>query len=220
MRKIIILFLISSFLVAIITLLDVRKAYTYNITEIESAMLNASMWLMSKQDGNGCIWNVWGSAFSLIAFFDSGFSLHNESLLKAYDYVKSQQGLDGSWFKNCHSTALYMMIPKAYGEDITISRNWILARQETDGSFDPDTSLDATRMRTAYTLYGLLLTGSKPSDPEIQLARDYLLSFQYPDGSLIQRPPWNAAAETSRIMMALALAGVPLSHRMPPGASQ
>jgi squalene-hopene/tetraprenyl-beta-curcumene cyclase len=132
-----------------------------------------------------------------------GFDRSHRAVERAYQFLRSEQESDGSWFgrwgvNHIYGTAAVLPALRTLGEDmasdyITKAANWIVEHQNHDGGWGEtcasymDDSLrgqgPSTASQTAWGLMGLVATGREEYVPAVRAGLTYLSQTQRQDGT-------------------------------------
>ena len=124
-----------------------------------------------------------------------GFDKHHRAVERGYEFLRSEQEADGSWFgrwgvNHIYGTAAVLPALAAIGEDMSQdyvrrAADWIVAHQNDDGGWGEtcasymDDSLrgrgPSTASQTAWALLALLAIGSRDYDRAIRRGVGYLV---------------------------------------------
>ncbi len=149
------------------------------------------------------------SIYCLYAMFNGNYDINDPVCQNAYSYIRSLTNGSGSWFNDMRSTVLGMLGCFAFGEDVSLNKQWILGKVQPDGSFAQG-DLDQKRYDTGWAIIGLVLTGTNANDTIIQNAKNFIIQHQDANGSFYSNP-WNPAVPTGQIAYALILAGMDIT---------
>jgi squalene-hopene/tetraprenyl-beta-curcumene cyclase len=132
-----------------------------------------------------------------------GFDRSHEAVERAYQFLRSEQETDGSWFgrwgvNHIYGTAAVLPALAALGEDmssdyVSKAAAWIVEHQNTDGgwgetcaSYMDDRlrgSGPSTASQTAWALMALIATGREAYMPVVRSGLTYLARTQREDGT-------------------------------------
>jgi len=143
------------------------------------------------------------TAHVLEALAALGFDRHHRAVKRGYDFLRSEQESDGSWFgrwgvNHIYGTAAVLPALAALGEDMSQdfvrrAADWLLAHQNEDGGWGEtcasymDDSLrgrgPSTASQTAWALLALIATGNRAHEREIRRGVAFLAARQRDDGT-------------------------------------
>jgi squalene-hopene/tetraprenyl-beta-curcumene cyclase len=143
------------------------------------------------------------TAHVLEALAALGFDRHHRAVKRGYEFLRSEQESDGSWFgrwgvNHIYGTAAVLPALAALGEDMSQdfvrrAADWLLAHQNEDGGWGEtcasymDDSLrgrgPSTASQTAWALLALIATGNRAHEREIRRGVAYLAARQRDDGT-------------------------------------
>ena len=132
-----------------------------------------------------------------------GFERNHPAVARGYQFIRSEQEADGSWFgrwgvNHIYGTAAVLPALATIGEDmaqpyIRRANEWLIAHQNADGgwgetcaSYMDDTLRGqgpSTASQTAWALLALLANDSEEYDRAIRRGLGYLLDTQRADGT-------------------------------------
>jgi squalene-hopene/tetraprenyl-beta-curcumene cyclase len=143
------------------------------------------------------------TAHVLEALASLGFDRHHRAVKRGYDFLRSEQESDGSWFgrwgvNHIYGTAAVLPALAALGEDMSqdfVQRaaDWLRAHQNEDGGWGEtcasymDDALrgrgPSTASQTAWALLALIATGDRAHEREIRRGVAFLIARQRDDGT-------------------------------------
>jgi len=143
------------------------------------------------------------TAHVLEALGTLGFDRHHRAVQQGYQFLRSEQETDGSWFgrwgvNHIYGTAAVLPALAAIGEDMSQdyvrrAADWIVAHQNDDGGWGEtcasymDDSLrgrgPSTASQTAWALLALLATQNRDHDRMIRRGIGFLVGTQREDGT-------------------------------------
>jgi squalene-hopene/tetraprenyl-beta-curcumene cyclase len=132
-----------------------------------------------------------------------GFDRHHRAVKRGYEFLRSEQETDGSWFgrwgvNHIYGTAAVLPALAALGEDMSQdfvrrAADWLRARQNEDGGWGEtcasymDDALrgrgPSTASQTAWALLALIATGDRAHEREIRQGVAFLVGSQRDDGT-------------------------------------
>ncbi|HLF12722.1 MAG TPA: squalene--hopene cyclase [Gammaproteobacteria bacterium] len=132
-----------------------------------------------------------------------GFDRQHPAVARGYEFVRSEQETDGSWFgrwgvNHIYGTAAVLPALAAIGEDmsqpyIRRANEWLIAHQNADGGWGEtcasymDDSLrgrgPSTASQTAWALLALLANGGNEYDRAIRRGLGFLIDTQRAEGT-------------------------------------
>jgi squalene-hopene/tetraprenyl-beta-curcumene cyclase len=132
-----------------------------------------------------------------------GFNRNHRAVERGYQFIRSEQEVDGSWFgrwgvNHIYGTAAVLPALAAIGEDmnqpyVRAAADWLVAHQNTDGgwgetcaSYMDDTLRGrgpSTASQTAWALLALVATGDRTHERTLRRGIGFLTSTQREDGT-------------------------------------
>ena len=137
-----------------------------------------------------------------------GFDRSHQAVERAYQFLRSEQEPDGSWFgrwgvNHIYGTAAVLPALHVLGEDMSAdyvvrAAEWLIAHQNGDGGWGETCASymadnlrgigDSTASQTAWALMALVATGAEKYLPAVRAGLKFLVDRQRADGSWDE--PW------------------------------